>query len=127
VSGQQQQRRIPKGTIIAEIPLEAAKAFPTRIFAGTEIYPPRIAYADLNTHGEKNVLIVKLLPDGAKTAPHPQIVFALKGPYHVEELSYNSTEPFDWTTWQEYHFDAKNVDDFIFALLKVKMMLEEKQ
>lgn len=121
---EQVQRRIPQGTIIAEIPLEAAKAYPTRIFTGTGIYPPKIAYADLNSKGEKNTLIIKLIPDGAVHAPHPQIVLAVKGSYHIEEISYNNANPFTWTTWMEQHVDAIHLQEMIDALYKAKFKLE---
>ena len=98
----QQSKRIPDGTIYGEIPLEAAKSFAINLWQGTGLCP-RIAYADLNTHRERNTLSVKFLPDGAKTAPHPQIVFFVKGPYHVEKwLGYGAgSDPFQWSTWQD--------------------------
>jgi hypothetical protein len=119
----QQQKRIPEGTIYGEIPLEAAKAYPLKLWTGTGLYP-RIAYADFNTHHEKNILSVKLLPDGGKTAPHPQIVFFVKGPYHVETLSYFKSNVWDWTTWQEYHLDARQLKHLIDAVIKAEIALE---
>lgn len=121
---EQVQRRIPEGTIIAEIPLDAAKSYATRIFTGTGIYPPKIAYADLYSKGEKNTLIIKLIPEGAVTAPHPQIVFAVKGSYHIEELGYNVSNPFTWTTWMEQHVDTQFLQEMIDALFKAKFALE---
>jgi len=117
------EKRIPEGIIFGEIPLEAAKAYPIRIFQGTGI-PPRIAYADLNTHRERNVLSVKLLPDGGKTAPHPQIVFFVNGPYHVETLGYERSDPFAWTTWMELHLDACELKRVIDAVIKAELALE---
>jgi len=119
----QQMKRIPTGTIFGEIPLEAAKSYPIRIFEGLGV-APRIAYADLNTHHERNVLSVKLLPDGGKTAPHPQIVFFVNGPYHVEQLGYNVSNPFSWTTWMEFHLDARLLERLIDAAIKAELALE---
>lgn len=119
----QNLKRIPNGTIHAEIPLEAAKAYPIRIFNDLQT-PPRIAYADLNTHNEHNTLTIKLLPDGGKTAPHPQIVLFVNGPYHVEQLGYNVSNPFNWTTWFETHIDAKFLDKTIDGLIRAKLALE---
>jgi hypothetical protein len=116
-------KRIPEGTVYGEIPLEAAKAYPIRIFEGISI-PPRIAYADLNTHHEHNTLSVKLLPNGGKTAPHPQIVFFVNGAYHVESLSYERSNPFQWTTWMEFHLDTRFLDRTIDAMIKAKLTLE---
>jgi hypothetical protein len=116
-------KRIPNGTIFGEIPLEAAKAFPTRIFQGLNI-EPRIAYADFNTHRERNILSVKLLPSGGKTAPHPQIVFFVNGPYHVENLGYCKSNPLAWTTWFETHIDAINLKKIIDALIKAELAME---
>ena len=119
-----QQRRIPIGTVFGEIPLEAAKAYPIRIFEDLQGIAPRIAYADLNTHKERNILSVKLLPDGGKTAPHPQIVFFVNGPYHVEEVGYNVSNPFEWSTWFEAHLDARVLDKIIDALIRAKLAME---
>lgn len=116
-------KRIPKGTVTAEIPLEAAKAFPTRIWTGTGI-PPRIAYADLNTHHEENTLSVKLLPDGGKTAPHPQIVFFVTGAYHVETLGYHVSDPYRWSSWMEFHFEERFIERVVEGLLKARLQLE---
>ncbi len=121
----QQQKRIPNGTILGEVPLEAAKAYPIRIWNGTGL-EPRIAYADLNTHSERNLLSVKLLPDGGKTAPHPQIVFFVNGPYHVETLGYKKSNPFAWTTWMEFHLDARELKRLIDAVIKAEIALEAK-
>lgn len=116
-------KRIPEGTILGEIPLEAAKAYPIRIWQGLGI-EPRIAYADLNTHHERNVLSVKLLPDGGKTAPHPQIVFFVNGPYHVETIGYNVSNPFNWSTWMELHIDARELRRVIDAVIRAELALE---
>jgi hypothetical protein len=121
----QSLKRIPNGTITGEIPLEAAKAYPTRIFEGLSV-APRIAYADLNTHQEHNTLTVKLLPDGGKTAPHPQVVLFVNGPYHVETLGYNVSNPFAWTTWMEAHIDARELRRLIDAAIKAEIQLENQ-
>jgi hypothetical protein len=121
----QQQKRIPVGTITGEIPLEAAKAYPTRIFEGLSM-APRIAYADLNTHQEHNTLTVKLLPDGGKTAPHPQIVLFVNGPYHVETIGYERSNPFQWTTWMETHIDARQLKYLIDAVIRAEVQLENQ-
>jgi hypothetical protein len=122
----QQQKRIPNGTIYGEIPLEACKAYPIRIWNGTGL-APRIAYADLNTHQERNILSVKLLPDGGKTAPHPQIVFFVNGPYHVEEIGYNVSDPFNWTTWMEFHLNARELKRVIDAVIRSEIAVEALQ
>jgi hypothetical protein len=119
----QQQKRIPDGTVFGEIPLEACKAYPIRIWQGLNI-EPRIAYADFNTHRERNVLSVKLLPDGGKTAPHPQIVFFVNGPYHVEQLGYTRSNVWNWTTWMEFHLDARELKWLIDAVIKAEIALE---
>lgn len=116
-------RRIPEGQVLGTIPLEAAKAFPTRLFQGLQI-EPRIAYADFNTHKEKNSLSVKFLPGGAKTAPHPQVVFFVNGPYHVESLGYFKSDPLSWTTWMEFHLNAKDLKQVIDAVIKAELALE---
>ena len=120
---QEARKRIPKGLILGEIPLEAAKAYPTRIWQGTGL-PPRIAYADKNTHREHNTLSVKLLPDGAKTAPHPQIVFFVNGPYHIENLGYARSNAWNWTTWMEFHLDARELKALIDAVIRAEIALE---
>lgn len=119
-------RRIPEGHIFGEVPLEAAKAYPIRIFQGLNI-DPRIAYADLNTHQEKNTLSVKLIPAGGKTAPHPQIVFFVNGPYHVETIGYSRTDPFTWSTWMEFHLDCRVLNRFIDAIIKAEIFLENSK
>lgn len=119
-------RRIPEGHIFGEIPLEAAKAYPIRIFQGLNV-EPRIAYADLNTHQEKNTLSVKLIPAGGKTAPHPQIVFFVNGPYHVETIGYSRTDPFTWSTWMEFHLDCRVLNRFIDAIIKAEIFLENSK
>lgn len=108
-------KRIPNGTIIGSIPLEAAKAFPTRYFTNMNL-PIKIAYADAITNDEKNDLIIKYLPGGAKYTPHPQIVLYVRGAYHIETLSYNYSNPEAWTTWMEVHVDALQIP-YINALL----------
>jgi hypothetical protein len=117
-------KRIPEGTIFGEIPLEACKAYPIRIWSGTG-QPPRIAYADFNTHKERNMLSVKLLPDGGKTAPHPQIVFFVNGPYPVEKLGSARSNAWNWTTWMEFHLDARELKRIIDAVIKAELALEE--
>ncbi len=123
-SSKENTRRIPEGTIFGEVPLEAAKAYPIRIWSGVGSYNPRIAYADLNTHGEHNTLTVKLLPDGGKTAPHPQLVLFVNGPYHVEELGYTRSDPWKWTTWMELHLDTRVLNRLIDAIIKAEIALE---
>lgn len=118
-----QAKRIPDGIILGEVPLEAAKSFPVHVWQGTGI-DPRIAYADLNSHGEHNTLTLKFLPDGAKTAPHPQLVLFVKGPYHVETLDYYRSNVWDWSTWQEVHIDTKHLKLLIDAAIKAELKLE---
>lgn len=117
------QKRIPNGTILGEVPLEACKAYPIRIWQGTAL-EPRIAYADLNTHKEKNMLSVKILPDGGKTAPHPQIVFFVNGLYHVETLDYYRSNVWNWSTWMEFHLDGRELKQLINAVIKAEISLE---
>jgi hypothetical protein len=116
-------RRIPEGQIFGTIPLEAAKAYPTRIFNGLPV-KPRIAYADWNTHREQNLLSIKFLPGGAKTAPHPQIVFFVNGSYHVEQLGYMKTNPLTWSTWMEFHIEGNQLKHVIDAVIKAELALE---
>jgi len=120
------QRRIPQGQIFAEIPVEACKAYPIRTWQGTGL-EPRIAYADFNTHQERNTLSVKLLPLGGKTAPHPQIVFFINGPYHVENLGYTRSNPWRWTTWMEFHLDARELKKITDALIRTELAVEALQ
>lgn len=123
----QTAKRIPEGQIFGEIPLEAAKSYPIQIWAGVGSYTPRIAYADLNTHHEQNYLGVKLLPGGGKTAEHPQIVFFVNGPYHVETLGYTRSDPWKWTTWMEFHLDVKYLKHLIDAVIRAEIALEASQ
>lgn len=118
-------KRIPQGTIYGEIQLESAKAYPIHVWDGLQI-EPRIAYADLNTHGEHNTLSVKLLPNGGKTAPHPQIVLFVNGPYHVENLGYTRSDPWRWTTWLELHLDCRVLNRLIDAIIKAEIALENQ-
>jgi len=117
LSPYRESRRIPPGKILAELPLEAAKAYPIHVFDGLDMIP-RIAYADRNSHGENIVLGVKHLPIGGKTAPHPQVVFYVNGPYHVETLGYHNSDPSKWRTWMEFHLDACQVKPLIGALAR---------
>lgn len=117
------KRRIPEGTVTGTVQLEAAKAYPTRIWNGTGL-EPRIAYADYNTHKERNTLSVKFLPDGAKTAPHPQIVLYVNGGYHVEQFVYNKSNPWNWTTWMEFHLDARVLKHLIDAVIRAEIAWE---
>ena len=123
LSPKRETRRIPEGIVFAGIPLEACKAYPIRIWEGLEL-PPRIAYADRNTHNENNILNVKILPNGGKTAPHPQVVFYVNGPYHVETLGYNVSDPFKWTTWMEFHLDFRALEKLIEGLMKVELEMK---
>lgn len=116
----QSLKRIPDGTVFGEVPLESCKAYPIRIWDGTGL-TPRIAYADQNTKNEHNTLSVKLLPNGGKTAPHPQIVLYVNGEYHTEQLVYANSNPFTWTTWFETHIDAKHVGALIDTLVKARI------
>lgn len=119
----QSLKRIPPGTVLGTIPLEACKAYPIRIWQDTGL-EPRIAYADLNTHREHNTLSVKVLPDGGKTAPHPQVVLFVNGPYHVESLGYVRSNAWKWTTWIELHVDARELKRLIDAAIKAEITLE---
>jgi hypothetical protein len=118
------QKRIPEGQVFGEILVEACKAYPIHVFEGLGI-EPRIAYADRNTHQENNVLSVKVLPSGGKTAPHPQIVLFINGPYHVETLGYQQSDPWKWTTWMELHLDFRGLEQLIEALMKAELKIKE--
>lgn len=118
------QKRIPEGQVFGEILVEACKAYPIHLFEGLGI-EPRIAYADRNTHNENNLLSVKVLPDGGKTAPHPQIVLFVNGPYHVETLGYQQSDPWKWTTWMEFHLDFRGLEQLIEALMKAELKIKE--
>lgn len=117
-------KRIPEGTIFGNIPLEACKAYPIRLWQGLN-FEPRIAYADFNTHQERNILSVKVLPNGGKTAPHPQIVFFVNGPYHVETLSYFKSNVWNWTTWMEFHLNSLEIYALLKAINEAKTALED--
>jgi hypothetical protein len=118
------QKRIPEGQVFGEILVEACKAYPIHLFEGLGI-APRIAYADRNTHAENNILSVKVLPSGGKTAPHPQIVLFVNGPYHVETLGYQQSDPWKWTTWMEFHLDFRGLEELIEALMKAELKIKE--
>jgi hypothetical protein len=119
----QLQKRIPDGKVLGTVKLEACKAYPINIWRGTGQLP-RIAYADLNTHQEQNTLTVKLLPQGGKTAPHPQIAFYVTGPYHVERLGYLRSDPYNWTSWMEFHIDSRELKHIIEAVIRGELALE---
>lgn len=112
------QKRIPEGYIIGDIQLEACKAYPIRIFSDIDM-KPRIAYSDMK-NGENSRLYLKLLPKGAKTAPHPQLCFFVKGEYHIEELTYLVSNAFSWSTWIEFAINVKQINQLISALSQVK-------
>ena len=120
----QSTKRIPEGHVYAEIPLEAAKAYPIRLFDGIGL-PIKIAYADWNTKKELNKLAIKL-EKGGKTAAHPQIALFVKGPYHIENLLYSQSDPREWATWMELYLDPRNMnlDNLIDSLLRIKLALE---
>lgn len=115
--------RIPEGVNIGAVPLEACKSYPIKVFEGLGI-PPKIAYADLNTKKERNDLIVRWVPDGGKTAPHPQVCFFVRGKYHVENLVYNVSDPFEWATWIEFVLHSRDLKKLIDALIKIECKLE---
>jgi hypothetical protein len=119
----QQQKRIPEGTILSQIPLEAAKSYPTQYFTERNL-PITIAYADANTKNEQNTLTIKLLPNGGKTATHPQIVLYIQGSYHLEKLLYLNSNAANWRTWMEVHIDTKYLLQIVNALIKAKIDLE---
>jgi hypothetical protein len=119
------EKRIPPGHVIAKIPLESAKAYPMRIWEGLG-NPPRIAYSDRNSHGEDPTLNIKVLPEGAKTAQHPQVVFFVDGPYHIESLGYLRSDPTRWTTWMEIHLDAKRLEELISSLIQARQEIEKQ-
>lgn len=116
-------KRIPNGTITGIIPLEAAKAYPTHLFNTPEQI--RFAYAD-KSKNENIELQIKIAPNGGKTAPHPQLICFIRGDYHVERwLSYGgATDPFKWTTWMEFHVDAREIRRLIGALFRAEIQLE---
>jgi len=116
--------RIPESQLYAQIPVESCKAYPIRLFDDLNMVP-RIAYADLNTHGEQNELLVKLLPRGGKTASHSQLALFIRGPYHVETLGYVKSNPATWTTWMECMIDARQLKQLIEALIRIELKLQE--
>lgn len=121
---QAQQKRIPKNsTFIGLVPLEAAKSYTPRIFEGTGL-EPRIAYADLNTKHEQNDLLINFLPEGNKSAPHPQVVLIRKGTYHWENFWYEKTNPMEWGTWDEMHIDARDLKKLCDAVIRAELALE---
>lgn len=116
-------RRIPEGEILAAIPLDSAKSYPTKMYQTHQEI--RFAYADISNN-EKIQLQIKLIPGGAKTSPHPQLVLFVQGDYHVERwLNYGGqSDPFNWTTWMELHLDAKVLNRLIEAVIKAEIRLE---
>lgn len=114
--------KIAQGKTIAEIPIDACKAYPIRIFEGLSI-APRIAVADRNTRNDDAKLMITLIP-GCKTAPHPQIGFIVKGPYHMEQIAYAKSNPFDWATWIELYIDAKDLGKIIDGLIRLQLQRE---
>lgn len=119
------EKRIPPGPIIARIPLESAKAYPMRIWEGLA-NSPRIAYSDRNSHHEDPTLNIKVLPEGAKTAQHPQIVLFVNGAYHIENLGYLRSDPSKWTTWMEIHLDARGLGELISSLILAREEMEKQ-
>jgi len=122
---QTQKKRIPEGFLVADIPLESCKAFPVQIWKGLQVNP-RVAYSD-QKNGEATSLGIKLLPHGAKTAPHPQLCFFIKGNYHIEELSYCKSNMWNWRTWIEFTANAYEIDHIINSLTKTKKILVNQQ
>ncbi|MCX8151387.1 MAG: hypothetical protein N3D85_07825 [Candidatus Bathyarchaeota archaeon] len=121
---QTQKKRIPEGLLVADIPLESCKAYPMQIFKDTPV-KPRVAYSD-HRNGETTNLCIKLLPNGAKTAPHPQLCFFIKGNYHIEELSYCQSNVWNWRTWIEFVANAYEIDHIINSLAKTKKIMVNK-
>lgn len=117
-------KKIPEvGKVYAEIPVEACKAYPIRIFEDLNV-KPRIAVADRNTRKDKITLYIRFEPEGCKSAMHPQIAFYIKGDYHAETLGYYQSNPFDWATWFEFYLDARDLKQIIEALIRVQLQLE---
>ena len=116
-----QKKRIPEGFIIANIPLESCKAYPMLLWKDISA-KPRIAYSD-QKNGETNSLKIKILPKGAKTAPHPQLSFFVQGNYHIEELSYLNSNAFEWRTWIEFQTNTYEIDHLLTSLIKAKNSL----
>jgi hypothetical protein len=119
----QSLKRIPNGTVIGTIPLEAYKLYPTRLWQDLhrEI---RIAYADRNTHNENVNLTLKILPNGAKTSPYPQLVCYGEGPYHIENWGYTQSNPWNWKTSFEFHINSLEIYRLQKLLIDAKIALE---
>ena len=114
--------KIPDGKIFAQIPLEACKAYPTRLFERLNV-TPLIAVSDRNTRKDDTKLMLTLIP-GCKTALHPQIGFIVKGPYHIETIGYSQTDPFTWKSWIEFYLDARDLKQIIEALIRIELALQ---
>jgi len=113
-------RKIPKGKVYCEVRADAAKAYPTRIF--DRVQDIRFAYADISKD-EKIFVGIKLAPEGCITARHPQVVFFVRGDYHMETPGYAKSDLMAWTTWMEFHIPASKIDELIDALQKIKVDL----
>ncbi|MGF3573539.1 MAG: hypothetical protein ACQXXG_09005 [Candidatus Bathyarchaeia archaeon] len=111
------EKRVPRGFLIANIPLESCKAFPIQIWKGLSV-KPRVAYSD-QKNGEATSLCIKLI-EGAKTAPHPQLNFYVKGNYHIEELQYYKSNFWNWQTWIEFEINTNELDHILASLQKAK-------
>lgn len=112
----QSKKKIPPGKVYGEIPLEACKSYPVKIFQDENVI---IAVADKNTRNDKITLTIKLEPQGCKTAKHPQIAFYIKGRYHPEHLGYYKSEPNEWRTWIEFYLDLRDLKKIIDALMRI--------
>jgi hypothetical protein len=119
----QQQKRIPEGIILGEIPLEAAKSYPTKMFGSLEQI--RFAISDISKK-EQTFLQIKVIPDGSKTSPHPQLAFFVIGDYHIEPwLGYGGkSNPFNWTTWQEIHINGLEIYHLLKTIIDAKQAME---
>ncbi len=115
-------KKLLPGKVYAEIPLDACKCYPTRIFADVGVKPV-IAVADRNTKKENPILAIKLEP-GCKTACYPQIAFYVKGNYHLENVLYPKSNPHEWVTWIEFYLDGRQLKEVIEALIRIQLALE---
>lgn len=116
-------RKIPEGKFCIEIPVDSAATFPIRAFKELGVKPVQVI-ADRYGREDEIRLGLGLKPLGCKTARHPQIVFYIKGNYHLETLSHYKTNPFNWKTWFHFYIDVRDLKGLIDALTRIQSELE---
>ena len=96
--------------VLGEIELNAAKAYPIKIFS--DFGDIRFAYADKSNKENCNLKVLSF-PAGCKTARHFQVAFRIVGDYHIEHPSYYSSNLFKWESWMEIVLPVREVPKLI--------------